>query len=109
MRLHQAWVDDAVVGCLHADAAVGLLHHDCEDEALVDSRLGCYARDGSLDVVDLGRRVVLEAELSARSFHVDGAGLEGSVEAHPLGLAWPACAGRAVACEHLVRPGTTSC
>jgi hypothetical protein len=33
VRLHEAWVSDAVVGGWGSDAAVGFLHHDCEDEA----------------------------------------------------------------------------
>lgn len=35
--LHQAWVAYSVVGCLDTDTAVGLLHHNRKDEAVVDA------------------------------------------------------------------------
>ena len=37
VALHQASVLHAVVGGLDADAALALLHDDCQDEALVDA------------------------------------------------------------------------
>jgi hypothetical protein len=42
MVLHQSGVAVAPVGRLHADAAFGFLHHDCEDQAWVDV---CVIRD----------------------------------------------------------------
>lgn len=37
MGLHEAWVNDAVVGCWGANAAIGFLHYDSEDEASVNA------------------------------------------------------------------------
>ena len=39
VALHQAWVAHAEVGRRHTHAAAGFLHHDGEDEAVVDFRL----------------------------------------------------------------------
>jgi hypothetical protein len=56
--LHEARVDDAVVGGGHAHAALALLHHDGQNEALVDAGGAGHLLDGALDAGDLTRRVV---------------------------------------------------
>ena len=40
MALHQAGVDDAVIGGVDADAASGFLHDDSQDEAMADLQGG---------------------------------------------------------------------
>ena len=53
MVLHETRIFDTVVGGDDADAAVGLLHDDGEDEASVDAGGGRDALDAALDVGDL--------------------------------------------------------
>lgn len=102
VRLHHAGVGDAVVGGGGADAAVGLLHGNGEDEAGVDAGGLGDVLNGGLEVGTLRRRVVGLAEAGARlGDDVLEVGLPHGVEAGPLILRGPARGGVAIAEESL--------
>lgn len=66
--LHQAGVADSSVwgnGVVDADAALGFLHDDCEDEARVDTGGLSDRLDGGVDLFDLVWGVVVFLELGA--------------------------------------------
>ena len=63
MRLHEAWVADAVVGGGCSYAAVALLHDDREDEARVDASVGADFLNGRRDLGQFSFRVLGDAEL----------------------------------------------
>lgn len=66
VRLHQAWVFDGVGGCWSAHAAVGFLHDNGEDEALVDAGGLGDGLDGGFEVCVFGCGVVVDVPLCAR-------------------------------------------
>jgi len=70
VRLHEAWVFDAIVGGGCSDTAVGFLHHDCEDEAGVYAAGCCYGADGALDAGDFVVGGVGDVPLRAAAFDI---------------------------------------
>jgi hypothetical protein len=89
-HLHQTWVLHAVVGRRDADAALGFLHHDGEDEALINAGRLSNGLNGGLDVGGLLVGVVVLAELCARDGndgHVVG---PHGVKVNPVALRRPA-------------------
>jgi hypothetical protein len=56
--LQQAWVADAVVGVVHADAGFGFLEYGRQDEAGVDRGGFGDLEDGCVDVVEFGGAVL---------------------------------------------------
>ena len=102
--LHETRVDDAVVGGVDADAALALLHDYREDEAGVDASLAGDLPDGSVDVGNLLRRIVLVAAVPlARVLHDGGVdGPELFVRAPGIRVG-PAGLGSAVALVEAVR------
>lgn len=74
--LHQARVDNAPVGRVDAHAALRILHHDCQDEAVVDLCRFRDRLDRVVDLVDLLRAVVRDAEGGAGAGHGDFVGGE---------------------------------
>ena len=58
VRLHDAWVDDAVVGGSHTDIASGLLHDDAKDSSDVEISFAGNSLDGVLDEVNFRVRIV---------------------------------------------------
>lgn len=62
MGLEEAWVCVGPGSGLHADAAIGLLHHDREDEGFVDTRGSRDVLDGRPDVGEFLLGVVDLAE-----------------------------------------------
>ena len=77
MVLHQAEVDDAPIGRVHAHAALRFLHHDRRDEAVVDLRRFRDGLDRVVDFVDLLATVGRDAKGGA------GARLDGFVGVKP--------------------------
>jgi hypothetical protein len=63
VRLHEAWVADAVVGGWCSYASVAFLHDDGEDKAGVDAGGGSDRLDCSGDFVSFGVRVGWDAKL----------------------------------------------
>lgn len=59
--LHDARVGDAVGGCAYADAAVGFLDDDGEDEARVDTGGFRFGDDSVVDILDFGGGVLFSA------------------------------------------------
>lgn len=100
--LHETGVHDTVVGGWGANASVGLLHDDGEDEALVDAgRLGDRL-NGGLEVGGFLVGVVFLAEALARlGDDVLQVGCPHAVEVLPLVERRPAFGGLAVAEEGL--------
>lgn len=89
--LEQARVGVRVAGCRGARAAVGLLHHDHEDESFVDAGGGCDVFDRRLDVRELLVGVVGLAEgVGARGLHNALIDLPEIVEREPPVFARPA-------------------
>lgn len=70
MGLHEARVEDGVLGCDDADAACGFLHDDGEDEARVDAARGGDLLDAGFHLGDFGAGVVGDAPLRAGVFHL---------------------------------------
>ena len=65
--LHQAWITHFAIGTnsgVHMNAAIGLLHRDSKDEALVDAALVRSLEDGFLEEVDFLVGVVWYVECS---------------------------------------------
>ena len=80
MILHQSRVSDSIIGGRHSDTALGFLHDDGQDEAMVDAGRLCGGFDGVVDVTDFLGGVVGLAELSARFEHEGFVGVEHVVE-----------------------------
>lgn len=76
MGLHEAWVGNGPGGCHDADAAVGFLHYDCEDEAWVDVVGGCDREDGGFQSGNFRGRVIGDGPVVFARFLHDG-GVEG--------------------------------
>ena len=101
--LEHARVDDGVLGGGDADAALGLLHDDGEDEAGVELAAAGGLGDGRLQLVVLGVAVGGHA-VGAALLDERQVGAPHAVEArHPLVHGGPAGAGRAVAFVEFVR------
>ena len=106
VRLHEARVDDAVVGGRGPDAPLGLLHHDRQDEALVDARLPRHLLDRRVDVGDLRVRVVRPPPVPpARVLHHRRVGRPELVVRAPAVLRRPPAADRPVALVERVGVG----
>lgn len=102
MVLHETGVADAVVGGVDSDTALGLLHDDCEDEAVVDLGGLGDGFDSGFDDGVLFVGVVGDGELRAGGLHEGLVGFEHLVVGYPVRLRGPACAGGAVTVVHLV-------
>ena len=100
--LHQSRVVEAVVGGRGANAALGLLHDDSENELGLDTALASDLLDGLLDVVRFFLAVVLHAELGARLESGSNVGAPGILERLPLRLLRPALGRGTVTTEDLV-------
>jgi hypothetical protein len=71
VRLHEARVLVGAVGCLHADAAFGFLHHDREDEARVHICYGCDGEDAAAHSCGLLEGVIWPASADIDAAVVD--------------------------------------
>ena len=80
MILHQSGVSNSIVGGRHSYAALGFLHDNRQDEAVVDAGRLCSGFDGVVDVTDFLGGVVGLAELSAGLEHEGFVGVEHVVE-----------------------------
>lgn len=111
--LHEAWVLDGVGGRWGAHAAVGFLHDDGEDEALVDAGGLGDGLDGGLQVCVFGCGVVVDVPLRAGICGDVLVCFPECVEGEPGGLCRPAGGGLAVAevgvVLHLGREAGSSC
>lgn len=99
--LHESRVVEAVVGGRGANASLGLLHDNGEDEFGLDTTLGRDLLDGLLDVVGFFLAVVLHAELSARLESGGDVGVPGVLEGDPFRLLRPALGRGTIAAEGL--------
>lgn len=58
MRLHNAWIDDAIIGSRNVNIARRLLHNDGENHTSIDSTVSSDLSDSIVHGVDRGRVVV---------------------------------------------------
>lgn len=97
VRLHQARVDNAIVGGWGADAALALLHDNGKNETVVNASVARKLLDSAVDVGNLlGRVVLAPAVPSTRSLHERHIGVPDLVIRTPLALRGPAGIGRAI-------------
>lgn len=97
MGLHEAGVGDTVVGGGNTDAALALLHHDGEDEALIDTGGLGSGLDGVGDILNLGIRVITDPAVpDAGLLHEGNVGVPELIPGAPGILGRPASGGRSV-------------